>query len=92
VLDSLPYNPVIISVTSFDVGEGTVSLSSVDFSISNWDTPQVVTVVGADDVEVDGDVLYLIDTGAFVSSDSNFHNAAVANVAITNTDRKCFDV
>jgi hypothetical protein len=86
VLDSLPTNPVAIPVSSSDSGDGTVSTSSVDFSVSNWDTPQTVTVTGVDDVEADGNIGYTVITGAMSSVDGNFNNVAVGDVSLTNLD------
>jgi hypothetical protein len=88
VLDSRPTDSVVFAISSSDVSEGTVSTSSMQFSVSNWDTTQIVTVTGIDDLQVDGDVVYAIETGAFVSNDANFNDEAVADVAVTNTDRK----
>jgi hypothetical protein len=90
-LDSLPYHKVTIAtISGSDVGEGTVSPSSLTFAVGNWNAPQTVTVTGVDDDQVDmiPDVDYTIQTSAFTSSDTNFHGEAVADVSVTNTDRK----
>ena len=55
VLTSQPLSPVIITVDSSDVGEATVSSTSLTFTPSNWNNPQAVTVTGVDDGLSDGD-------------------------------------
>ena len=55
VLNAQPASDVVITVTSSDTGEATVT-SSLTFTSENWDTPQNVTVTGVDDDLVDGTV------------------------------------
>jgi hypothetical protein len=86
-LDSEPDYSVSVPVSSGDTSEGTVS-TQLDFSVGNWDTPQTVSVTAVDDVQVDGDITYTVVLAAFVSSDTNFNGEAVADVTITNDDRK----
>ncbi|MCP4852680.1 MAG: hypothetical protein GY900_13230, partial [Actinomycetia bacterium] len=50
-----PSNDVVLTVTSADTGEATVSASSLTFTSSNWDTAQTVTVTGVDEDVDDGD-------------------------------------
>ncbi|MEY4374584.1 MAG: hypothetical protein RL760_750, partial [Candidatus Eisenbacteria bacterium] len=86
VLTSQPTADVTIAIASSDATEGAVSLSSLVFTPANWATPQVVTVTGVDDAEVDGDQAYTILTGAVVSSDPTYAGMAVADVMVMNTD------
>ena len=51
VLDAQPTSDVVLTVTSSDTGEATVN-SPLTFTPANWDTPQTVTVTGADDGSV----------------------------------------
>jgi hypothetical protein len=53
--------------------------------VGNWDVRQTLTVMGVDDVWVDGDVVYSTTTLA-ISSDTNFHGVFAADVAVTNMD------
>ena len=55
VLNAQPNSDVVLSITSSDTGEATVT-SSLTFTSANWDTAQVVTVTGVDDDLVDGTV------------------------------------
>ena len=60
VLDIAPTSNVVLDVTSSDTTEATVSPSSLTFTKSNWNTAQTVTVTGADDNIVDGDIVSTI--------------------------------
>ena len=55
VLNAQPDSNVVLSITSSDAGEATVT-GTVTFTSANWDTAQTVTVTGADDDLVDGTV------------------------------------
>ena len=54
VLDAQPISDVVISVTSSDTGEATVSPATLTFTSGNWDSSQTVTVTGVDDSLIDG--------------------------------------
>jgi len=43
-LDAQPSSNVVLSVTSSDTGEATVSPSTLTFTSANWNTTQTVTV------------------------------------------------
>jgi hypothetical protein len=55
---------VTIALSSSDTTEGTVGPASLTFTTANWQTPQTVTVTGADDALVDGPITYTIVTAA----------------------------
>ena len=62
VLDTEPTADVTIGLSSSDRTEGTVAPASLTFTPANWNLAQTVTVTGADDAVVDGDVPYSIVT------------------------------
>ncbi|MFV2065759.1 MAG: beta strand repeat-containing protein, partial [Pirellulales bacterium] len=87
-LTSQPRNTVTIPLTSSDTGEGTVP-ANVQLDQTNWNTGVMVTVTGADDDVVDGDVAYTIETGDPTSSDTDydvFGAVDVADLSVTNED------
>ena len=88
VLNSQPTDDVTLTVASDDPSEGNVSpvTASLTFTSDNWDTPQSVTVIGADDALDDGDINYNINLGPATSSDANYNDLVVSPVAVTNTD------
>ena len=55
MLNAQPDSNVVLSVTSSDAGEATVT-GTVTFTSENWDTAQTVTVTGVDDDIIDGTV------------------------------------
>lgn len=85
VLNTAPTANVTIGLSSSDATEGSVP-ASVVFTPANWSTPQTVTVTGVDDNQIDGPVAYTIITANTVSSDSNYSNLTVLDVAVTNDD------
>ncbi len=93
VLDSPPTDDVAVAVTSGDTTEGTVSsigmpsgqTVNLSFSVSNWDTPQTVTVTGVDDNTLDGDIEYEISLSTS-SSDPDYMMDNAAFATATNTD------
>ncbi len=79
-LTSQPTADVTLNLSSSKVSEGTVS-NSVTFTAANWNTPQVITVIGVNDGIVDDNIAYKIITGTVVSNDSKYNNFNPANIA-----------
>ena len=69
VLDTEPTDDVSIGITSSDNTEGAVSTATLTFTNQNWSTAQPVTVTGADDNAVDGDITYTATTAPASSND-----------------------
>jgi CSLREA domain-containing protein len=91
VLDAAPTSDVTISFSVSDNTEASLSTSSVTFTVSNWMTPQIVTVTGLNDTYVDGNVAYTIITGNAVSSDSNYNGRSIVDISLINTDDDTFN-
>ncbi|MHC1703540.1 MAG: Ig-like domain-containing protein [Tenuifilaceae bacterium] len=85
-LNSQPTANVVIGLSSSNTNEGTVSPSSLTFSVTNWNTAQTVTVTGANDFVDDGDIAYTINTSPATSTDLLYNNLDASNVSITNQD------
>ncbi|MFD0796496.1 Calx-beta domain-containing protein [Maribacter chungangensis] len=91
-LDSEPTAPVTMALTSNNLNEGTVP-ASVTVPAAAWNTGVVVTVIGVDDLVVDGDVNYNIITGNITSPDVNYNSlggGAIPNFQVTNEDNDTF--
>jgi hypothetical protein len=89
VLGSPPASNVVISVTSDDPGEVTVSPSTLIFTPSNWNQAQTVTVTGVDDLLIDGDQVTAVTVAVDDAlSDPAFHGLA-DSVLVTTTDDDC---
>ena len=86
VLNSQPTANVTIALASSDISEGTVGPAALTFTTSNWNTPQIVTVTGVDDLVVDGNVAYTICTDNDSSDDRSYKDFDPADVAVINTD------
>ena len=87
VLTAEPGSDVVISVTSGDTGEATVSAASLTFTSSNWDSAQTITVTGVDDDAIDGSqdttiTLAVVDG----SSDDDFDSLANQTVTAATAD------
>lgn len=88
VLNARPSENVTIALSSSDTTEGTVSTSSLIFTPSNWNTPQIVTITGVDDLSDDGNILYGLATGNTTSLDPGYSilGTSIPDVSITNID------
>ena len=86
VLNAQPNSDVVLSITSGDTGEATVT-GTLTFTSGNWNSAQTVTVTGVDDNLIDGTVASTL-TASIVdaASDDNFDSVANQTVAITTTD------
>ena len=87
VLDAQPISDVVISVTSSDTGEVTVSPATLTFTSGNWDSSQTVTVTGVDDSLIDGSQTTTI-TIAVVDESSNdsFDSLSDQTVSVSTAD------
>ena len=85
-LDSEPLDTVTIGISSSDTTEGTIALTSLSFTASNWDTPQTVLVTGQNDDVDDGNISYSIVTAAAVSGDTLYSGMNASDVSLRNVD------
>lgn len=86
VLTAAPNADVTIALSSSDTGEATVSPASLNFTTTNWNVPQTVTVTGVDDIFVDGNTVVTIVTAAAVSADTTYNGLNPADVSVTVAD------
>ena len=86
VLNAQPSSNVVLSISSSDTGEATVT-SLITFTSANWDTAQVVTVTGVDDDIIDGTQNSNL-TLSIVSAitDDDFDAVADQTVSVSTTD------
>ncbi len=86
VLDTQPTADVTILLHSDDASEATVSPSTLTFTNANWDTPQMVTVTGQNDLIDDGNVAYAIIADPTTSADPFWQGVSVADADGVNND------
>lgn len=85
-LGSAPTAAVIVALSSSDQTEGTLASAYVAFVPNNWNVPQLVTVTGVDDADVDGDVPYTIVIAPSESADGNYNGLDGADVFVVNVN------
>ena len=86
VLNAQPTSDVVLSLSSADTGEVTVT-STLTFTPLNWNTAQTVTVTGVDDNLIDGNVNSTVTIAVIDAiSDNNFDPVADQTVTATTTD------
>lgn len=87
VLNRQPTANVTINVTSNDIGEATPDVSVLQFTPSDWDLPQIVTMTGVDDPDFDGDQQISVRVGVRPSaSDPLFARVPAQSVPVTVID------
>ncbi len=87
VLNAQPTSNVVLSVTSGDTTEATVSAPSLTFTPANWNVAQTVTVTGVDDGLDDGDVASNVTVSVVdASSDNSFDPLPDQTAAVTTID------
>jgi hypothetical protein len=85
-MNSRPTSDVTIALSSSDIGEGTISSSSLTFTSVNWNANQTVTVAGVDDDLIDGNQIYFIILGDAASADNSYDGLDIPDVSVTNID------
>jgi hypothetical protein len=84
VLSQQPTGQVdLLSITSSDTNEGTVSPSSLTFTPVDWNVPHIITVTG-NALAPGPDMPYTIDLGIATSTDPNWNGVPTAPIAVTN--------
>lgn len=87
VLSTVPTHDVVIPIRSSVTAEASVDKASLTFTPANALTPQIVTVHGVDDDQLDGDQPYQIQLGEISSQDVNYH-ITLDPIAAINTDNE----
>ena len=82
-----PMLPVVVTVTSDNTDEGTVTPSSLTIAPEDWNVPQTVVVTGIDDDTVDGNQSFSITVSVDPdNSDNTFDNATDEIIDGRNVD------
>lgn len=89
-LNTPPTANVVIPVSSSDTTEGTVNVSSLTFTPTNWNVAQTVTITGVNDELDDGDIAYSVQLGVISSTDSGFNGMNPADISLINLDNDFF--
>lgn len=91
----LQYRPradVTITLGSSDETQGWVEPESITFTLEEWDRLHTVTLIAANDGEIDGDQGYFIYFDPAVSDDSGYDGLVVPQVLAITLDNVIIDV
>jgi large repetitive protein len=87
VLNSQPTDSVRIPIQTSEPLEGSLEgVTFIEFTTTNWASPQTITVVGVDDDSADGDKEYAITLDNPTSADTNYTVLDPTDVPLTNVD------
>lgn len=86
VLVAAPTSDVTIPLLSTDVGEVTVSPSSLTFTPANWSTPQTVTLTGVGDATLDGDQTITIALQPATGASPGYNGLDASDVSVVVGD------
>ncbi len=90
-LSAEPCDNIIIQVNVSDPSEATANPSLLTFTPQSWSTPQITTIQGVDDPQVDGDILYDIDIVSFASGNaSHCFGGQTTTITAINEDNDVF--
>ncbi|MEM8679178.1 MAG: Calx-beta domain-containing protein, partial [Planctomycetota bacterium] len=81
-----PSADVSFSLMSNDETEGIASATSLTFTPTNWNIPQLVTITPQNDDVADGPMVFAIVTSAASSADLEYDQLEVPDVAVQNND------
>jgi hypothetical protein len=86
-LNTQPTADVLVTISSDDTSEGTVSPASLAFTANTWNVAQTVTVTGVDDLINDGDITYSVMC-ELSSSDPAYAAVQPVIILATNLDNE----
>ena len=88
ILDSEPTSNVVLTVSSDNTAEGTVSPETLTFTTGNYNTPQTVTVTGVDDnlVQDDSAIITVAVDDALSADEYDVLDDQTHTVTFTNDD------
>lgn len=88
VLQSEPSADVTVPLANSDPSEGSLSVASVTFTPTDWDSPRTVRMTGVDDAIADGDQPFFATLGPAGSADADYNGMEGSDVQFTNTDNE----
>ncbi|MFC1749703.1 beta strand repeat-containing protein [Pseudomonadota bacterium] len=85
-LNAAPSADVTVDLSASDGSEGYVWPTSLTFSSTNWGSNKMVYIYGINDNDIDGSVVYSIQTSPFESDDGAFSGIDPQDISVTNVD------
>ena len=96
VLSTRPSADVSMTLSSSDASEALLVIGdgqaadevSLTFTPDNWDTPQIVNVIGQDDEDLDGDIEVTIESSTTSSDDEDYNELQPRDILFVNLDNE----
>ena len=85
-LPEQPESKVIVKVIITDTTEAKVDKTELEFLRENWNEPQLVTVTGLDDKEVDGNIRFEIQLKVDYTKDKRYKSLPTYTMEFENID------
>ncbi len=95
VLDSEPGSTVVLDISNPDITEAVISPTSIEFSTTNWNVPQEITVSPQQDFIIDGDQCLYPEITVNVSNTANcYQYTGMRSIPVTiiDTDVAGFEI
>ncbi|MCB9857484.1 MAG: hypothetical protein H6818_17520 [Phycisphaerales bacterium] len=90
-LSAEPCDDIIVQVNVNDPTEAVSNPNLLTFTPLNWSTPQIATVSGVDDPQIDGDIPYFVDVVSFSSGPASpCFGSQTTTIAAINADNDVF--
>ena len=91
-LQKKPTSNVILTFSSSNTNEGTLSKNTITFTTANWKTVQTLNVIGVDDLIEDGNTAFTFSFDPANSSDLAYQGMDPADILFTNQDNDTANV
>jgi len=85
-LSTIPTADVVLNLKSGDTKENTLSTGQITLTSKNWNQPQIVTVTGVDDHDIDGNKTTTITLANLESADKDYQAQKNAVIKVKNID------
>ena len=86
VLNTMPAGVVTIAIANGNAAEGQALPTSLTFSTTTWNVPQLVTVTGQQDAIQDGNTAYTVTTTTASPADANYNAKFGQTIQLLNMD------
>lgn len=85
-VSAAPQADLVIALTNPDASEWAFDRNELRITAANWTQPQVLTITGVNDFDIDGDALGVVGLGSIVSVDARFNGLNPPDVPAVNRD------
>ncbi|MCK5250684.1 MAG: hypothetical protein KAJ98_12000, partial [Spirochaetaceae bacterium] len=86
MLRTSPVADVQLNLKTSDSSEGNVSPAILTFGTGNWNVPREITVIGQDDVAMDGTMAYVVTVDSSSAVDPEYDGLTLDDIPVVNLD------